>query len=562
MKPLNYYFVINVFLILSLVSGCQDKTAKIYPELASLNLLRGELLLCGDGQFGDVSFALSCDYDVRETFELAISLLHSFEYAEAEKAFVQVIDADPECAMAYWGVAMSIYHSLWAPPGEEELEKGSQLLRIAESLPKSDMAQLYLDAIGVFYTDWESVDNKTRTLLYEKKMEEIYLNNKEDTEVAIFYALAVRASSDPSDKSYKNQRKSGKILEALFEEQPNHPGIAHYIIHNYDYPELAELALTTARSYAEIAPASAHAQHMPSHIFTRLGLWQESIDSNINSASSAVCYAESTHPGANWSQEIHAMDYLVYAYLQLGDNEKVKEQNDYLQSMNQIFPSNNFGVAYTVNAIPTRIVLENKRWTEAANLQLPSLEFQWEQFPWEQSILHFGRAMGSVRSGDVTSAEKELAIIRSFHQELISMEDDYKVNQVQIEIKIIEAWIQFANANHEEAISLMVEAAEMEDQTSKHPVTPGEVLPARELLADMLLAADRPEEALENYKLDLKGHPGRFNGIYGAAIAAKQTGNNEKATMYFEQLLALTKDSNSNRPELEEARAFVEQKTI
>ncbi len=560
MKLYNTSFRLTCFLLLLFILGCKDQTPQPNPALANLDLKRGELLLCSAEQFGEVSFSLDCNYEVREIFDLAISLLHSFEYDEAEKAFVKVIDADPECAMAYWGVAMSIYHELWAPPGPKELKKGTVLLEIAESLPKSERAELYLDAIKVFYKDWENVDHKTRELLYEKKMEQIYKTQKDDTESAIFYALAITSAADPNDKTYSNQKKAGTILQKLFKEKPNHPGIAHYIIHTYDYPEIAETALSTARRYAEIAPASAHAQHMPSHIFTRLGLWQESIDTNINSASSAVCYAESANPDANWAQEIHAMDYLVYAYLQQGNNKEVDEQNEYLRSMKKIFPLNDFAVAYTANAIPARIALENRQWAKAANLERPNIEFDWNKFPWAKSILHFARAIGSARSGDIASAEHELNIIQSFHKELLEMNSaqaTYKAGQVLIEIKTTEAWIHLAKGNTDKALELMKLAAKLESETSKHPVTPGEVLPADELLGDMLLALDKPEEALEAYEINLKGHPNRFNGIYGAAIAAKESGNNAKAIHYFNQLIQLTKHSKSDRPELEEAKLFI-----
>ena len=562
MKLYNTSFRLTCFLLLLFILGCKDQTPQPNPALANLDLKRGELLLCSAEQFGEVSFSLDCNYEVREIFDLAISLLHSFEYDEAEKAFVKVIDADPECAMAYWGVAMSIYHELWAPPGPKELKKGTVLLEIAESLPKSERAELYLDAIKVFYKDWENVDHKTRELLYEKKMEQIYKTQKDDTESAIFYALAITSAADPNDKTYSNQKKAGTILQKLFKEKPNHPGIAHYIIHTYDYPEIAETALSTARRYAEIAPASAHAQHMPSHIFTRLGLWQESIDTNINSASSAVCYAESANPDANWAQEIHAMDYLVYAYLQQGNNKEVDEQNEYLRSMKKIFPLNDFAVAYTANAIPARIALENRQWAKAANLERPNIEFDWNKFPWSKSILHFARAIGSARSGDIVSAEHELEIIQGFHSELLEMNSaqaTYKAGQVLIEIKTTEAWIHLAKGNTDKALELMKLAAKLESETSKHPVTPGEVLPADELLGDMLLELDLPEEALEAYEINLKGHPNRFNGIYGAAIAAKKSDNKEKTILYFNQLIELTKNSNSDRPEISEAKSYIKQ---
>jgi tetratricopeptide (TPR) repeat protein len=549
-----------ILVVIASSVGCQNKNSKPNPELLSIDLLRGDIAFCGNPDFGELSFSLSCDFSSRETFDLAISLLHSFEYAEAEKAFVKVIDADPECAMAYWGVSMSLYHSLWAPPGPTELEKGSKLLQIAEALPKTRRAAAYIDAMNAFYNNWETVDHDTRQELYEKKMASIYADQKDDSEAAIFYALAVRASADPSDRTYKKQREAGEILETLFKDQPNHPGIAHYIIHCYDYPEIAELALSTARRYAEIAPASAHAQHMPSHIFTRLGLWEESINTNINSVSSAVCYSQGTGSEGNWAQELHAMDYLVYGYLQLGDNAKANEQNDYLKSMKKIFPLNNFAAAYAATAIPARIALENKQWSKAAKLKRAKIEFDWKPFPWEQSILHFARAIGFVRSGDVESTEKELEIMQALRQELLaenSATTSYQASQVNVEIKTTEAWIEFAKGNSDKAIELMNAAVDLESNTTKHPVTPGEVLPANQLLGDMYIELNDPENAIRAYESDLTNHPNRFNSIYGAAIAAKKLGDNEKASNYFKELVQLVGTVNSDRKELKEAKEYL-----
>ena len=557
--PKKVLFILGIVLAFSIPS-CKNKNPN--PNLAALNLLRGDLQLCGDGQFGDVSFSESCSYETRETFNLAISLLHSFEYIEAEKAFVQVIDADPECAMAYWGVAMSIYHGLWAPPEQSVLKKGEKLLEIAEKLPKSEKAEEYIGAITAFYKDWETVDNQTRKERYAHKMEKLYEGNKNDTEVAVFYALALRASSVPTDKSYSKQREAGKILDDLFQKEPNHPGIAHYIIHSYDYPELAELGLGTARRYADIAPNSAHAQHMPSHIFTRLGLWNESINTNINSASSAVCYAESVSPGAHWDEEVHAMGYLVYAYLQTGNNELAREQFTYLKSFKEIFPPN-FKIAYTAAAIPARLAVENKNWEEAATLALPKIpSLEWQEFPWQKALLHFAKALGTIHTNKLKATEEELGLLKSFESKLIDLGDAYKANQVAIQVKTIDAWLQHKKGNEEEAISLMRIAAEMESKTSKHPVTPGEILPADELLADMLLTSNKPVEALVAYELNLKRRPNRFNGIYGAAIAAKKSGNSGKAMTYFKALLALAENSSSNRIELKEAKEYVKQYSV
>ena len=552
-------FAVGLFM-LSFFLGCKNNNQNI--DLASLNLLRGNLQLCGNGQFGDVNFSESCSYETRETFNLAISLLHSFEYIEAEKAFVQVIDVNPDCAMAYWGVAMSIYHGLWAPPEQAVLEKGVKLLAIADKLPKSKKASEYINAIGTFYENWETIDNQTRKELYAQKMEEMFNDYMDDAEVAIFYALALRASAVPTDKSYAKQRTAGKILEGLFKKEPNHPGIAHYIIHSYDYPELAELGLSTARRYADIAPNSAHAQHMPSHIFTRLGLWNESISTNINSAASAVCYAQSIALDAHWDEEVHAMGYLVYAYLQTGENEKANEQYAYLKSFENIFPPN-FKIAYSAAAIPARIAVENKNWEEATVLKLPKITgLEWEKFPWQQSLLHFAKALGAIHINNLIDAEKELSLLKSFKDELINLDDAYKANQVAIQIVTIEAWLKLENGELEEALRLMRNAVEMESLTSKHPVTPGEILPADELLADMLLKSNRPIEALDAYELNLKRRPNRFNGIYGAAIAAKHSKNKEKAIFYFEALLNLTKNAQTDRPEVFEAKVFLQQNKV
>ena len=555
LKSLSLVFILCIL-------SCKDKTPEPNPALASIDLKRGELLLCSTEQFGDVSFSLDCNYEVRETFDLAISLLHSFEYAEAEKVFVKVIDMDPECAMAYWGVTMSIYHDLWAPPSEKELKKGLQLLKIAESLPKSEIAKQYIDAIGAFYKDSETKDHRTRELLYEKKMEELYINNKDDVEVAVFYALSLTSSADPKDKTYKNQKKAGALLEKLFEERPTHPGIAHYIIHTYDYPELAKLGLNSAKRYAQIAPASAHAQHMPSHIFTRLGLWQESINTNINSASSAICYAESVNPEARWTHEIHAVDYMVYAYLQLGDNKNAMEQLKEMQGVKTVFPKDHFASSYALIAMPIRMALENKNWEGAANLDLPTIDFPWEKFPWEKSMMHFAKALGNSHIGNISLAENELNNLQVLHKNLVDAKDTYKSGQVNIQIHAAQAWINLAKGNKTEALSSMKLAAKLESETSKHPVTPGEVLPAGELLGDMLLALNNPQEALEAYEVNLKGHPNRFNSIYGAAVASKLSGDNDKAKLYFEYLIELTKHVKSDRPELVEAKAFLVDTTI
>lgn len=541
-------------LILSFLISCQgNKTDKI-SSISNIDFLTGEITLCGNGEFGEVSFAQSCKLDARSTFDLAISLLHSFEYTEAEKAFAKVLEIDPKCAMAYWGVAMSNFHSLWLQSGTDYLIKGEKALKVANSISTDKRETAYIHALTAFYYDWGNRHHQERVIRFEEEMEKVYQTYGDDKEAAIFYALALRATADPTDKTYAVQRKSGKILESIYPNQPNHPGIAHYLIHNYDYPELAELALPTARMYAQIAPASAHAQHMPSHIFTRLGLWDESINSNINSTESALCYSQSIDPQAHWDEELHGMDYLVYAYLQKGDMQKAYDEFEYLKSFKKVFPVN-FKVAYTAAAIPARIALESRNWKEAAILQKPGMVLDWNLMPWQESILIYARAMGSIRMGNIKDSKIELEKLIANRQKLLKEEDAYKANQVNIQIKTIEAWIALAENQVPEAIEEMRKAAEMEYNTNKHPVTPGEVLPAGEVLGDMLLVVDQPEEALVAFEYDLKQHPNRFNGIFGAATAARNSGQKELANSYFKQLIELGNDSE--RPEMAIAKAYL-----
>jgi tetratricopeptide (TPR) repeat protein len=387
-------------------------------------------------------------------------------------------------------------------------------------------------------------------------MEKLYQNFPDDKEAAIFYALALNATANPSDKTYTNQKKAGALLYKLFPDQPDHPGLAHYIIHNYDYPELAGLALEAARRYAAIAPASAHAQHMPSHIFTRLGLWDESIASNLTSVSAAQCYADNVGMEGHWDEELHGMDYLVYAYLQKAQDDKAKAQVDYLKTIHHFYPEN-FKVAYALAAIPARFALERKQWEEAAHLAIHSPDFSLDQFPWQQGIIYFTRVLGSLHTGDKEEAYTNLEALKSCYNKLVEAKDDYKAKQVLIQIKASEAWIRFAEGQEKEALELMISAAEMEDATEKHPVTPGEVIPARELLGDLLMKMDRVREALQAYETSMKRAPNRFNGLLGAAQAADRVGDKEKARLYYEKLVEIAGENNLERPGLMAAKTFL-----
>ena len=552
----------KILLVLSILlcfSSCESKKSTSIQTFADLDLKRGDLLLCGDPNFGEVSFSLSCRYDLRETFNLGLSLIHSFEYAEAEKAFVSILDQDSECLMAYWGTAMSILnHPLSLKQNPESLKRGEALLKFAQTLaPNNDREKDYIDAVSIYFKDWQTLDTQTRKLKYESKMKELYVKYPGDVETAVFYSLAILATADLNDKTYSKQKESGKILENLFKTNPNHPGIAHYIIHNYDSPELANLALKTARQYSVIAPASAHAQHMPSHIFTRLGLWDESIKSNIDSANSAVCYAESVNPNASWVSEIHAIDYLVYAYLQLGDNARAKLEMDKVKEIKEVFPKDHFASAYALIAIPARLAVENKNWELATKLELPNTNLDWGKATWPKAILHFSRALGFTNTGNSLAAQKELEILISLRDRLNEAENIYESGQVTIQIEAIKGWIEYSKGNADKAIEYMKLASNLESETSKAAVTPGEIIPADELLADLYLALNRPEDALKAYKLNLKGHPSRFNGIYGAAKAAQQLNDTKLTAYYFEKLIKLSENVNSSRPEIAEAKEFL-----
>ena len=517
----NTIIVTCAVLIYSCNSADKAPTAE---TIESINLKKGNLIWCGPelANFGSVNFMVSTKPEIKKEFDQAIAILHSFEYDEAEKAFANVITKDPECAMAYWGVAMSNFHPLWEPPKENELKKGERAIEIAQTIrDKTDRESAYINAMATFYKDWKNVDHKTRSKNYEKAMGDIYSKYPDDQEAAIFYALALNTTADPTDKTYTNQKKAGEILNKVSAERPDHPGIIHYIIHNYDNPDLAEIALPAARKYASVAPASAHAQHMPSHIFIRLGLWDEAISSNIASVNSAQCYAEKAALAGNFDEELHGLDYLMYAYLQKGDNKKASEQLEYLKSIEKV-SAQNLKVAYAYAAIPARYVLENKKWKEAANLELFPASFPWDNFPWQKGIVVYTRMLGKINTNDIKGAEEELATLKSLQNKLIGLKDQYKAKQLSVQISTGEAWIHLKKGNKAKAEELMRQAADLEDGTMKHPVTPGEVLPARELLAEMYMDMGKPSLAVKAYEADLDRHPKRLNGVKGLAKASQQ----------------------------------------
>jgi tetratricopeptide (TPR) repeat protein len=511
---------------------------------------------------GRVNFKTSCSPAAQKQFNRAVAWLHSFEYEEAEMAFSEVTVTDPRCVMGYWGIAMSQYHPLWAPPTPAQLQKGASALGTAKTTSaRTQRERDYLTALDIFYRDSDKLDHKTRSLAYSKAMEDLYRRYPSDNEAGVFYALTLIATGAmANDKSYANEKKAAQILNRVRLREPQHPGVTHYLIHSYDYPALARLALPAARSYAKIAPASAHARHMPSHIFTRLGLWQEAIKSNLGAEASAKEFAKRNKLSGAWDEQFHAMDYLAYAYLQGAQDKQAWGVLDELNKIPKAEPET-FKVAFAYTAIKTRYALERRRWDEAAKLSLPpeSLgNFPWTRFPWAEAQIQFGRAIGAARSGDAVSARDAVGKLAEIRQALVVAAGDYDwARQVEILHQAASAWLARAEGKDEEALRLMRSAADLEDATDKHPVTPGAILPAREMLGDLLSELNQPALALKEYEKSLESSPNRFNSIYGAARAAELAKNNAKARAYYEQLMTLTVQADSSRPELQQTRKYL-----
>jgi tetratricopeptide (TPR) repeat protein len=506
-------------------------------------------------QYGSVDFPVSCSGQVQKTFERGVALLHSFEYEDAEATFATVARREPNCAMAYWGQAMTYYHPLWQPPDADHLKLGREASERAVAIGgKTPQEKEYIAAIAGYYRESEVLDSRTRALNYQKAMEHLYAAYPDDREAALFYALLLIASAPRHDPSYADEKKAGAILEKVFAESPNHPGVAHYIIHAYDNPLLANRALVAARSYAKIAPSSVHALHMPSHIFIQVGSWQEAIDSNLASLAAARAWVAKSHRMGLWDMQAHAQDYLAYAYLQSGQDLLVRKVRDEVSGYRDRFGESPRAAYSALLGIPARYALERHQWSEAASLQIRKVPM-----PLYEAETYFARAIGCARTGDVVGA-------RSNAHKLVELRDrlpqgdqglDGNADLVEVQHLQAEAWLAHAEKRDAEAVKLMKSAIALEESI---PPTwfPAPLLPGNEQLGDLLLEQNQPEQALAAFEASLRLAPNRFDSLFGAGRAAELAGASSKAQTYYSQLATMCKSAESERPELHAAKSFLE----
>jgi tetratricopeptide (TPR) repeat protein len=491
----------------------------------------------GNGEkLGTVHFATSCGEVAQKEFNRAVALLHSFQFSRAIEGFNAVLGEDATCGIAYWGIGLSDWSNPFAPGAKDksQLQAGQESAERGKIVgAKTERERAYLAAVGKLYSNYGNTPQRTRLIAYRDAMGEVAAKYPEDHEAQIFYALAVAASEDLADKSYAGRLKAGAILEKLFEEEPTHPGLAHYIIHTYDVPVLAERSLVAARRYSEIAPDAPHALHMPSHTFTRTGYWQESIDSNLAAAAAARREGQT-------AEELHASDYEIYAYLQTGRDEAAGRIVNSLPEIASRFnpkavisgaggPSVGY---FALAAIPARYALERQDWKQAVQLALRETPF-----PYTDAMTWFARGLGAARLGQAAAATESATALQQIRERLSKASENYWARQVEIQELAVGGWAALAAGKKEEALRQMKSAAELEDGTEKSAVTPGPLAPARELLGDMLLEMNESAQALEQFEATLKKEPGRFRALYGAAHAAQLSGNRDTSQRYFRELL-------------------------
>jgi hypothetical protein len=495
---------------------------------------------------GKVTFPTSCDRSVQPLFERGVALLQSFWFGEGLKAFTAVAERDPACAMAYWGIAINrLLNPFNGEAAPNFVKQGEAAIEKARAIgAKTERERDYIEAAALLYTDVGARRWPERAVAYEQAMARLVAKYPEDVEAKVFYALALNFAADLNDQTYAKPLKAARLLEPLLPAYPDHPGVAHFLIHSYDFPPLAEKGLAAARRYASIAPSAAHALHMPSHIFTRVGAWEDSASTNLRSEQTA-------RADSSGDEILHAIDYQVYAYLQMARDADAKRAIERgmadAAKLSFFRPAGPFGQA----AAPARYALERGDWKSAAQLPVKPTKF-----PHADAITHFARALGAARSGDAAAAQPELTRLAELRDRLTAAKNTYWAGQVDIQWLAASAWSALAEGRRDEALKLMREAADKESSSEKASISPGPILPARELLGDMLLALGQPALALREYEASQQREPNRFRGWSGAATAAAQAGERDKAKAYYAKLVALARQGDG-RPELTQARRYL-----
>jgi tetratricopeptide (TPR) repeat protein len=504
-------------------------------------------------QLGQVNFPVSCSGEAPAKFHRAMALYHSFAWNKGKAAFDEIVSSDPRCGMAYWGQAMIAAENPFGWPVGLKLQEGAEAIQKAKDVGAATPRERdYIEALAVLYKDHATVPHRQRALAYEQAMEKLSATYPDDVEAKILSALAVSANHDLNDKTFARPLKAAGLLDPLFALYPQHPGVAHYLIHSYDYPPIASKGLEAAKRYAQVAPDAAHAQHMPSHIFTRVGAWRESVASNqasVDAAKDDTRYIP------------HGWDYMVYASLQMADDAGADTVGANARSIRTLNESR-LGEVFGVTAIPARLALERGIWAEAATLERPASvsDAGWKRFPQAEAINAFARALGAARSGDAAGARREIERLHTLQQALSERKLAYWAEQTEIQAKVATAWALRAEGKDEEALTAMRAAADHEDQTEKHVVTPGPIMPARELLGDLLMELGRPANALPQYEASIAKEPNRFRGLYGAGLAAERAGDRERARGHFEKLITISVQSDAMRPELAYAKQVMSQR--
>ena len=521
---------------------------------------------------GKVAFPITCAREAQSDFTRGVALLHSFFYEEARRVFTSVAERDPKCAMAQWGIAMTWWHPIWTPPTPDEMRAGKAAIEKAMAMNAgTDRERGFITALNVYYNTADSsttapvgqschgpVGPRDRVVAYEKAMRQLRDKYPDDFEVQTFYAFAVLGVgyATPNDVTLSKQLEAAGTLEKLWQQNPNHPGVVHYLIHSYDYPQLAQRGLAAAQSYASIAPWVPHALHMPSHIFTRLGMWDESIAANQASAEASRAYAAMRHRDATEAEELHALDYLAYSYLQEARDAEAKKIVDLAAKVRKTNPELEFSAAYALAAIPTRYAFERNDWAAAATLPIPELP-HWSSFPFMEALIEYGHALGRAHTGDLDGARKAIARMQHLRDATKDPKFDYFKSHLDLQMQAASAWVATGDGRTNEAVETLRRAADSEDTLGKHPVSPGAFVPIREQLGSLLLELGQPKEAQREFEAALKIYPGRFRGLYGAAEAAEQAGDNENASRYYTKLAAQTSKAGVSRDELNHVRNFL-----